>query len=146
MASCGKRAGGLLRSSADDWARWFAHASCLWSSHWVQRCRRHCCLSSLASHLISSRLVSSCRANSISLLSFPRSLFLAGHFKECKTGSVERQHCEFALKRTLRTTYISVPPPHHHIFRFPLFDNREPSRFADYYHLTQHWETRILKV
>jgi len=56
MASCGKRAGGLLLSLADDWARWFAHAWCLWSSHWVQRCRRRC-LSSLASHFISSRLV-----------------------------------------------------------------------------------------
>ena len=76
MASCGKRAGGLLQFSADDWACWFAHVSCLWSSHWVQRCRRRC-LSSLASHLISYRLVSSCRANSISLLLFLPDLFFS---------------------------------------------------------------------
>src|SRR6266566_750480 len=124
MASCGERAGGLLLSSADDWARWFAHAWCLWSSHWVQRCHYRC-FSSLASHLISSHLV----VLIPSLCShFPESLFLAGHFKECKTGSVERQNCRFAFERMSLKTACLFHPPHHLIFHFPLFDNCEPSR------------------
>lgn len=82
-------------------------------------------LARISSHLISSR-----RTNSISLLSFHPDLFFSQAIsRSAKQGAWSGNIADLHWKGGHSKPHTSVPPPHHHIFHFSPFDNREPSRF-----------------